>query len=229
MSDTAGRPASLLLFDEPAGSQAEKAYRGLLEEIVSLRLAPGEVLVEERLCELLGLGRTPVREALQRLATQRLVVIIPRRGVMVSEINIADLREIYQVRAPLEGLAAALAAKRWGGRALPDAVTGDLAASAAASGFFALVAVDHRLHHAIHKMAGNSYLLATLDWYLTLSIRLVTAAGQRLPDQPAEELAETMRDFRDQFAAIAAGDAAEAERLARRHSGFSEELLRRVV
>ncbi len=229
MTGTSSQRASLLLFDEPPGSQAENAYRGLLEEIVSLRLAPGEVLVEERLCELLGLGRTPVREALQRLAAQRLVVIIPRRGVMVSEINITDLREIYQVRAPLEGLAAALAAERWGGRELPSAVTDDLEATVTAPDFFALVAVDHRLHHAIHRMAGNSYLLSTLDWLLTLSIRLVTAAGRRLPAQPADELAETMRDFRDQFAAITAGDAAEAEGLARRHAGFSEELLRRVV
>ena len=229
MTDSATQPTSLLLFDEPAASQAEKAYRALLEEIVSLRLAPGEVLVEEQLCDLLGLGRTPVREALQRLAAQRLVVIIPRRGVMVSEINITDLREIYGVRAPLEGVAAALAAERWAGRELPSAVADDLAAMATAPDFFALVAVDHRLHHAIHRMAGNSYLLTTLDWLLTLSIRLVTAAGQRLPAQPAEELAETMRDFRDQFTAIIAGDAAEAERLARRHAGFSEELLRRVV
>ena len=78
-------------------------------------------------------------------------------------------------------------------------------------------------------MAGNSYLVATLDWYLTLSIRLVTAVGQRLPDQPAEELAATMQDFRDQFAAIAAGDGVMAAELAHRHAGFSEALLRRVV
>lgn len=219
----------LLLYDEPAASQAEKAYRGLLEEIVSLHLAPGEVLVEEGLCERLGLGRTPVREALQRLAAQRLVVIIPRRGLMVSEINITDLREIYEVRSPLEGLAAALAAERWGGCDLPEGVTADLEAMAGVTDFFGLIAVDHRLHHAIHHMAGNSYLLSTLDWYLTLSIRLVTAAGRRLPSQPAVELAETMQDFRDQFAAIVAGDSAAAERLARCHAGFSEELLRRVV
>jgi len=229
MADTSRTWASLLLFDEPVASQAEKAYRGLLEEIVSLRLAPGEVLVEEALCERLSLGRTPVREALQRLAALRLVIIIPRKGVMVSDINITDLREIYEVRAPLEGVAAALAAERWGGHELPDEVTAHLASMAGASGFFDLVAIDHRLHHAIHRMAGNSYLLATLDWNLMLSIRLVTAAGRRLPAQPADELAESMRDFCDQFAAIAAGDTAEAERLARRHAGFSEQLLRRVV
>lgn len=218
-----------MLFDEPATSLAEQAYRALLEEIVSLRLPPGEILVEEQLCRLTSLGRTPIREALQRLAAQRLVAIIPRRGVMVSEINITDLTEIFQVRAPLEGAAAALAAERWGGRDLPEAVAADIAAIGSAFGFFPLVAVDHRLHHAIHRMAGNSYLLATLDWYLTLSIRLVTAVGQRVPNQPVEELAATMQDFEEQFSAIAAGDAATAAELARRHAAFSEDLLRRVV
>jgi DNA-binding GntR family transcriptional regulator len=220
---------SLLLFDEPVTSLAEQAYRALLEEIVSLRLAPGEVLVEETLCERLALGRTPVREALQRLAFQRLVVIIPRRGVMVSEININDLREIFEVRSPLEGAAAALAARRRSGGDLPREISADLDAIATTPDFFGLVAIDHRLHHAIHRMTANSYLLSTLDWYLTLSIRLVTSVGQRLPDQPVEELAATMRDFRDQFAAISAGDAAGAETLARRHAGFSEQLLRRVL
>lgn len=219
----------LLLFDAPPASIAEQAYRVLLEEIVSLRLAPGQVLVEEALCELTSLGRTPVREALQRLAAQRLVTIIPRRGVMVSDINITDLREIFEVRAPLEGVAASLAAERWGGRDMPAEIAADIAAIRSAPDFFSLVAIDHRLHHAIHRMAGNSYLLATLDWYLTLSIRLVTAVGRRLPHEPFGELGATMQDFRGQFAAIAAGDAEAAAELARRHAGFSEDLLRRVV
>lgn len=221
--------STLLLFDEPAGSLAEQAYRALLEKIVSLRLAPGEVLVEEALCDLTSLGRTPIHEALQRLAQQRLVVVIPRRGVMVSEINITDVREIFQVREPLEGVAASLAAERWSGRETPPEVTADIAAIESASDFFSLVAIDHRLHHSIHRMAGNSYLSTTLDWHLTLSIRLATALGQRLPRQPVAELAETMLDFREQFAAIAAGDRPTAEAVARRHAGFSEGLLRRVL
>jgi DNA-binding GntR family transcriptional regulator len=219
----------LLLFDEPAASQAEQAYRMLLEEIVSLRFAPGEVLVEDTLRDRLALGRTPIREALQRLAVQRLVTIIPRRGVLVSEINISDLREIFEVRSPLEGVAASLAARHSYGHDLPTGVAADLAALAGTQDFLGLVAVDHRLHHAIHRLARNSYLLTTLDWYLTLSIRLVIAAGRRLPAPPTQELAETMRDFERQFAAIAAGDEDTAAELARRHAGFSEQLLRRVV
>ena len=133
------------------------------------------------------------------------------------------------MRAPLEGTAAALAAERWGGRAVPAAIVEDIAAIESASDFFSLVSIDHRLHHAIHRMAGNGYLLATLDWYLTLSIRLVAAVGQRLPQEPVDELATTMHDFHDQFAAIADGDGAAAAELARRHAGFSEVLLRRVL
>jgi DNA-binding GntR family transcriptional regulator len=219
----------LLLYDEPPATQAEQAYRALLEDIVSLRLAPGEVLAEDVLQKRLALGRTPIREALQRLATQRLVAIMPRRGVTVSEINLTDIREIFEVRSPLEAVAARLAAEHSAGRDLDPVVEADLGAVSASNDYLELIALDHRLHHAIHRLAGNRYLLATLDWYLSLSIRLAIAAGRQLPNAPAEELAETMRDFRDQFAAIRAGDAAAAAELARRHAGFSQRLLRRVV
>jgi DNA-binding GntR family transcriptional regulator len=221
--------SQVLLFNELATTQTERAYRALLEDIVTLRLGPGEVLSDEALRGRLSLGRTPIREALQRLALERLVVIIPRKGVMVSEINITDLSEIYEVRAPLEGVAARLAAERLGARDLPRGVGPDLEAIPRTGDFLELVAIDHRLHRAIHSMARNSFLLNTLDWYLTLSYRLVFAASRRLSDPPSAELAETMNDFHDQFAAIGRGDAAAAEDLARRHAAFSEHLVRRVV
>ncbi len=70
----------LLLFDEAATTQTKRAYRALLEDIVTLKLEPGEVLAEDVLRRRLALGRTPIREALQRLASQRLLVVIPRKG-----------------------------------------------------------------------------------------------------------------------------------------------------
>ena len=228
ISEPGARP-DLLLYDVPATTQTESAYRALLEDIVTLRLGPGQVLAEDALRQRLALGRTPIREALQRLASERLVVVIPRKGVIVSEINVTDLSEIYEVRSPLEGVAARLAAERFGSGELPPELRSDLAAIAATGEFLALIALDHRLHRAIHRLARNTYLLCTLNWYLMLSYRLVLAASRRLPRPPVEELAETMSDFHDQFAAIRDGDAAAAEDLARRHSGFSEQLLRRVV
>ncbi len=70
---------------ESSESLTERAYRELEEQIVTLRLAPGAVVTEASLALRLGIGRTPIREALQRLARERLVVILPRRGVVIAE------------------------------------------------------------------------------------------------------------------------------------------------
>jgi DNA-binding GntR family transcriptional regulator len=91
---------------------ADIAYRRLEEQIVTLQLAPGQVLSESMLVENLGIGRTPIREALQQLAREGLVVIMPRRGVVVSEVNIQQQLELLKVRRELERLIVKLAAKR---------------------------------------------------------------------------------------------------------------------
>ena len=93
-------------------SLAEKAYAALEERIVTLDFAPGEVLSENALAASLGIGRTPVREALQRLVREGLVVIMPRRGVLISDINVSDQLEALRVRRVLECLMAELAALR---------------------------------------------------------------------------------------------------------------------
>ena len=224
-----GAMRTLVLFDDPPATMAERAYQALLEEIVTLRMRPGDVLVEEDLQQRLELGRTPIREALQRLAHEELVVILPRRGVFVSQINVTDLTEIYSVRSTLEGLAARLAAETFGEDELPDDVAVNLAAIPETTDFIALVAVDRHLHKTVHRLSRNRYLVDNLDWYLKLSIRLVLAAAERLPSPPAQEMAETMMDFHDLFAAIVAHDGAKAEQIASRHAGFSEGMLRRTV
>jgi len=224
-----GAMRTLVLFDDPPATMAERAYQALLEEIVTLRMRPGDVLVEEDLQQRLELGRTPIREALQRLAHEELVVILPRRGVFVSQINVTDLTEIYSVRSTLEGLAARLAAETFGEDELPDDVAVNLAAIPETTDFIALVAVDRHLHKTVHRLSRNRYLVDNLDWYLKLSIRLVLAAAERLPSPPAQEMAETMMDFHDLFAAIVAHDGAKAEQIAGRHAGFSEGMLRRTV
>ena len=94
------------------GTLTDRAYRELEELIVTLRLSPGTILSEQALASRLRIGRTPIREALQRLARDGLVVIMPRRGIMVSEINLRLQLRLLEVRRELERLMASLAADR---------------------------------------------------------------------------------------------------------------------
>jgi DNA-binding GntR family transcriptional regulator len=95
-----------------AETLTDRAYTGVEELIVTLQLEPGSVLSEQMLSERLGIGRTPIREALQRLARERLVVILPRRGVMVSAIDVKSQLRLLEVRRELERLVARGAARR---------------------------------------------------------------------------------------------------------------------
>src|SRR6187200_2547729 len=85
----------LILRDGEVPSLADRAYVRLREEIITAEVAPGTLLREEELTGRLGLGRTPIREAIQRLRREGYVTILPRRGTLVSEISITDLAAIY--------------------------------------------------------------------------------------------------------------------------------------
>jgi len=95
-----------------SGSLTDKAYRELEERMIMLRLRPGQVLSETALSEQLNIGRTPIREALQRLAREGLVVILPRKGILVSEINPGKQLLVLEVRRELDRLMARLGAVR---------------------------------------------------------------------------------------------------------------------
>src|SRR2546427_12535395 len=93
-------------------SQSEEAYQRILERIVRLEMAPGSGVNEARLRGELGIGRTPIREALQRLARENLVRSIPHRGTFVTDVNITDLARITEVRIVLEAHAARLSTEK---------------------------------------------------------------------------------------------------------------------
>ena len=110
---SSSRPTSLLGAAgrrTPDGSLGAEAYRRIRERIVSLELPPASLIDEQSLAAEIGLGLTPVRQALRRLAWENLVVIMPRRGTLVADVNPADLSALFEVRIELEGLAAELAA-----------------------------------------------------------------------------------------------------------------------
>src|SRR5205823_14998707 len=93
-------------------SLTEQAYRVIEEEIVTLRLKPGDVLSEQLLSAATKFGRTPIREALERLAREGLITILPRKGILVSDINPRNQLLLLEVRRELERLLSRTAAER---------------------------------------------------------------------------------------------------------------------
>lgn len=127
-------------------------------------LEPGTRLYEDRLAESLGVSRNPVREAIRALESTGLVTVVPRRGAYVSEIDAADLRNLLELRAVLEGYAAELAAERRDDDVV-EQLDRCISAGAAASkaGDVVTAAGHHReFHLAIERASGNSYIAQTV-------------------------------------------------------------------
>jgi DNA-binding GntR family transcriptional regulator len=203
-------------------SLAEQAYYALRERIVSLELRPGAVIDERALTESLGIGRTPVREALRRLAQERLVEVYPRRGMFVTTVEARDLAGLCEVRETLESQACRLAARR--------ATAEDIASLQAlieeldrhdAVDQRALMALDERVHRAIYAAAHNPFLAATLEEYYVLALRIWHLALDR-----TSELESAVHSHRPLLEAILDGDAGEAARIMRKHVGDFERAMR---
>jgi DNA-binding GntR family transcriptional regulator len=162
---------------------AEHAYMELRDRIVTLRLPPGTVLREDELMSELGIGRTPLREAVKRLALENLVSVQPRRGTSVSAVEAADIQNITEVRAELEGYAAELAALRLDPetRASAEALLHDLEALDGPADQDVLMSLDERIHRFIWDAAQNPYLAQTLERYFTHSLRIWYLVLDRVP------------------------------------------------
>lgn len=150
---------------------SEQAYQAIRSMIVRLELPPGDILSDTELCERTGVGRTPVRESLQRLAREHFVTVIPRRGMYVSRVNVDELSMLFETRTVLEPYAARLAAARgtaehWS--AMQDALEGVDHDSSAEH----LLSVDGRCHELLWEAADNRFLLDTLDMLYAQSARL---------------------------------------------------------
>lgn len=205
-------------------SLAEHAYAELRDRIVSLTLAPGAPLIEDALIAELRVGRTPIREALKRLALEDLVTIYPRRGTFVSEIEITDLAQIADVRRQLEGHAAYRAAQNATAaeRDEADVLIDELGAPQVAAE--ALMGLDARIHRFVYRCSGNPYLASTLDRYLNLSMRIWHRVLDRLPD-----LEGSVFEHRELLAAVRDGDAERARELACAHVERFEREIRTVL
>jgi len=207
-------------------SQSEEAYARLLERIVSLDMPPGSVVNEARLREELKIGRTPIREALQRLARENLVRSIPHRGTFITDVNITDLARITEVRVVLEAHAARLAAEKMttADRAAIDELL-ELLGRGQVAGQRDLMHLDQRIHRVIYRAARNPFLEATLERYFNLSLRLWYLVLDR-----EVRLREAVDEHAELLRAIRAGDGALAEAIMRKHViGFEHEIRKVLV
>jgi DNA-binding GntR family transcriptional regulator len=193
----------------------KRAYEQIRERITTLELAPGSPINEQHLASELEMGLVPVREALKLLAHDNLVVITPRHGFYVADVNAPDLEQLSEMRLSLEGLSARLAAER--------ATDDDLVvlealrqeqASTDPGDSRRLFDIDHRFHQAIARAAHNKYLADALERLFGLSQRLWYLALPQLGFLPS-----AVEKHLDLVEAIRAGDGDRAEEIMRQHVG----------
>ena len=186
-----------------AETLTEKAYRALEEDIVTLRIPPGSVVSEAILSRRLGVGRTPVREALQRLAREWLVVILPRRGIVVSEIDPVRQLRVLDARREIERFLARSAAKRASGvqRIQFQKIAAGMDAAAREADDITFMRLDREFNVLMLDSAGNEFAAAAMSLMNGLSRRFWYVHYKQAADLPL-----TARLHATIARAVAAGD-----------------------
>ena len=197
-------------------TDAARAYWRLRDMIVRTELAPGAALAEADLMERIKVGRTPLRDALQRLGHEGLVEILPRRGTFVTEVTIEDLQQMFEMAWSLDELLARLATDHCTSADLAELERLMQIQAAVPVEQGAPVEIDNQVHRLLVRMAGNVYLAdpyrrcqdGTLRLlYLTRCGReshaeqrcFLGAVADALAERDAERLTATLRDHRQRL------------------------------
>lgn len=208
------------------GSLADRAYAALRDRLVMLVIKPGAPINEDRLSAELGVGRTPIREALKRLESDRLVVAFPRRGTFATDVNISDLAHISEVRRTLEPMAASAAAERVNAadRAMLSALRDQLDTGQRLDDNADLLKTDVAVHRAIYRCVHNPFFEDTLIRYDNLATRIWCVFVPRLPG-----MAGHIGEHVPLLTAVIDGDAAKAGDLALQHVTGFESAIRALI
>jgi DNA-binding GntR family transcriptional regulator len=199
----------------PRGSLVDAAYQALRQRILDNVYPPGHQALEQALAEALGISRTPLREALIRLQKEGLVEVIPRHGMRVLPVSPEDMRQIYEILAALESMAAELAAKRKPSDtelAPLEQASRDMAKALKVDDLEAWAEADERFHRHLLALSGNRLLAETVlnFWDRAHRVRRFTL---QLRPKPAHSTKEHMALVER----IRAGDAAGANDVNRAH------------
>ncbi len=230
MAGKAAPSARLLRGAVAPASSAEtltdEAYRVIEEQIVTLRLKPGEILSEQMLSAACGIGRTPIREALQRLAREGLVVILPRKGILVSDINPRQQLLLLEVRRELERLLCRAGAERATreerDRMIEIAQGMDRAAKT--NDDIAFMRLDRQLNGLMIEAAHNAYAARSMKLLQGLSRRFWYMHYREAADLPL-----CARLHANEARAIARGDSEAAARASDRLMDYVETFTRATV
>ena len=207
-------------------SLTEQAYRVVEEQIVTLQLKPGGILSEQSLSATTKFGRTPIREALQRLAREGLITILPRKGILVSDINPRNQLLLLEVRRELERLLSRTGAER----ATPVQRTGfqDIARgmdhAAKHKDDIAFMRLDRELNALVIEAAHNDYAARSMRLLQGLSRRFWYMHYREAADLPL-----CARLHANQARAIAKGDADAAARASDNLMDYVERFTRATV
>ncbi len=200
--------------EAPGVPSSERVYRGLRDQILTGALEPNARLVELQLAAQFAVSRTPVREALKRLTAEGLVSVDPLRGMVVRDVDAAELEDIYVIREMLEGLAARLAAER----ITPTDLTKLhllmelMEESARAQRWEAVVQINIKFHEVLYGTARNERL-ALIGRSLQDAVRRYSSVAFSSPDR----VAAVLREHEELVRALEARDPDGAELASRRH------------
>ncbi|GGE54753.1 GntR family transcriptional regulator [Agaricicola taiwanensis] len=192
----------------------QQVIKALYDAITTGMLKPGQRLVEKDLCELMGVSRPPVREALRQLESEGLVVSLPKRGPIVAKLSSEDVANIYQVRGALEALAAKLFAEKATDEQIRDLETSlqDLSAALESDDIDRTIEAKDRFYSNLTEGSGNP-LLGSILHGMKARIQMLRRVSLSSPARTAE----TMREMNAMLAAIKVRDGEAAFQLSWNH------------
>lgn len=224
MDDTASR----LPTDRKRGSGVKLVYEMLRAEILSLALSPGSPIDEVQLAERFGMSRTPIREALVRLASEGLVETLPNRSTLVANIDVLNLNPFFDAITLMYRVTTRLAAQHHRPEDLEviRARQAEFAAAVRAQDALAMIATNRQFHAAIAEAGRNPYYCGLFVRLLDDGRRLLRLYYQSFDDRLPEEYVHEHEEMID---AIASGDVARADSLARAHADQIVRQIQRLV
>jgi DNA-binding GntR family transcriptional regulator len=192
----------------------EQVRDAIVSEIAQGKLKPGERIIQEQIAQVLGVSRQPVQQALLLLRNQGVLRDAPGRGLIVAPLDLDYVRNMYDIRAVMEGLAFRNAAERNAERARKQgpAIVQNGRKAVKSGSVAAMIAADIRFHDFIYALSGNPLIAPTMQAQWTCTQRVMGEVLMR--DERPRDIWDQHEQMLD---AVMAGDGEKAERMARRH------------